>query len=56
MGGAQPLAVTMNEGVSITVEVDESRIERRIKSGYLDKKVYDKVSSKTNWDLYELSS
>ena len=41
MGGAQPLAVTMNEGVSIIVEVDESRIERRIKSGYLDKKVYD---------------
>ena len=38
MGGAQPLAVTMNEGVNITVEVDESRIERRLETGYLDLK------------------
>ncbi len=37
MGGAQPLAVTMNEGVAICVEVDQARIERRIKAGYLDK-------------------
>jgi len=36
MGGAQPLAVTMNEGVVICVEVDPTRIERRIKSRYLD--------------------
>ncbi|WP_070120419.1 urocanate hydratase [Bacillus marinisedimentorum] len=36
MGGAQPLAVTMNDGVVIAVEVDRSRIERRIKSGYCD--------------------
>lgn len=36
MGGAQPLAVTMNEGVIICVEVDLSRIERRIDSRYLD--------------------
>jgi urocanate hydratase len=36
MGGAQPLAVTMNEGVCICVEVDESRIRRRIEHGYLD--------------------
>ena len=36
MGGAQPLAVTMNEGVSITVEVDEKRIQKRIDTGYLD--------------------
>jgi urocanate hydratase len=36
MGGAQPLAVTMNEGVAIVVEVDESRIDRRIEHGYLD--------------------
>ena len=34
MGGAQPLAVTMNGGVNITVEVDKSKIERRIKTGY----------------------
>ena len=37
MGGAQPLAVTMNEGVALVVEVDPARIERRVKSGYLDR-------------------
>ncbi len=36
MGGAQPLAVTMNDGVAICVECDESRIARRIEQGYLD--------------------
>ncbi len=36
MGGAQPLAVTMNEGVAIVVEVDESRIQRRVDHRYLD--------------------
>ena len=36
MGGAQPLAVTMNGGVALCVEVDESRIRRRIEQGYLD--------------------
>ncbi len=36
MGGAQPLAVTMNGGVAICVEVDESRIKRRLDHGYLD--------------------
>jgi len=39
MGGAQPLAVTMNEGVNITIEVDEQRINKRIKTGYLDVKL-----------------
>src|SRR5213593_4068761 len=37
MGGAQPLAITMNEGVALCVEVDPARIERRIKSRYLDR-------------------
>jgi urocanate hydratase len=37
MGGAQPLAVTMNEGVALCVEVDATRIDRRLKTGYLDK-------------------
>lgn len=37
MGGAQPLAVTMNEGVAIVVEVDESRIQRRLEHAYLHK-------------------
>ena len=36
MGGAQPLAVTMNEGVNITVEIDQHRINRRLDTGYLD--------------------
>src|SRR5260370_35554772 len=36
MGGAQPLAVTMNEGVCLVAEVDRSRIERRLASRYLD--------------------
>ncbi len=37
MGGAQPLAVTMNEGVALVVEVDPERIERRAATGYLDR-------------------
>ena len=36
MGGAQPLAVTMNEGVVLIVDVDEARLARRVKHGYLD--------------------
>ncbi len=38
MGGAQPLAVTMNGGVCIAVEVDPERIERRLRTGYVDRK------------------
>jgi urocanate hydratase len=36
MGGAQPLAVTMNEGVALIVEIDENAIERRLKHGYVE--------------------
>jgi urocanate hydratase len=36
MGGAQPLAVTMNEGVGLIVEADRERIERRLRLGYVD--------------------
>ncbi|MGQ9477566.1 MAG: urocanate hydratase [Candidatus Bipolaricaulia bacterium] len=36
MGGAQPLAITMNEGVGLIVEVNPAKIERRLKTGYLD--------------------
>ena len=36
MGGAQPLAISMNEGSSITIEVDKSRIKKRLDTGYLD--------------------
>ena len=41
MGGAQPLAVTMNGGVVICVECDQSRITRRIEYGYLDEQADD---------------
>ena len=41
MGGAQPLAVTMNEGVALCVEVDPSRIERRLETRYLDERADD---------------
>ncbi len=37
MGGAQPLAATMNGAVFLGLEVDPARIERRLKSGYCDK-------------------
>jgi urocanate hydratase len=36
MGGAQPLAVTMNDGVALIVEVDRHRVRRRLETGYLD--------------------
>ncbi len=36
MGGAQPLAVTMNEGVCLAVEADQQRIQRRLDTGYCD--------------------
>jgi len=36
MGGAQPLSITMNNGVAICVEVDEHRIQRRLETRYLD--------------------
>ena len=38
MGGAQPLAVTMNGGCALCIEVDLQRIERRIATGYLDER------------------
>ena len=36
MGGAQPLSVTMNDGVILAVEVDPARIEKRVKTGYCE--------------------
>jgi urocanate hydratase len=41
MGGAQPLAVTMNEGVALVVEIDPWRAQRRLDHGYLDVVVDD---------------
>jgi urocanate hydratase len=41
MGGAQPLAITMNGGVALCVEVDPERIRRRLETGYLDEPADD---------------
>jgi urocanate hydratase len=41
MGGAQPLAITLNGGVAICVEVDPQRIDRRLEHGYLDARADD---------------
>jgi urocanate hydratase len=41
MGGAQPLAITMNEGVALIAEVEEWRIDKRIQTKYLDIKIAD---------------
>ena len=41
MGGAQPLAITMNEGVALIAEVEEWRIDKRIETKYLDEKYMD---------------
>ncbi|MGN6195228.1 MAG: urocanate hydratase [Ginsengibacter sp.] len=41
MGGAQPLSITMNDGVCLAAEVDESRIEKRLQTKYLDEKIED---------------
>ena len=41
MGGAQPLAVTMNDGLCLAVEVDPWRIQRRVETGYCDHMSHD---------------
>ncbi len=41
MGGAQPLAITMNEGVALIAEVEEWRIDKRLETRYLDYKIKD---------------
>ncbi|HYI65378.1 MAG TPA: urocanate hydratase [Candidatus Limnocylindrales bacterium] len=41
MGGAQPMAVTMNEGACLIVEVDEARAGRRLDAGYVDELTHD---------------
>ena len=52
MGGAQPLAVTMNEGACLAIEVDPARAERRHKAGYVDEvtdELDDAVSKVDKW-------
>src|SRR5690242_10011025 len=41
MGGAQPLAITMNGGVALIAEVEEWRIDKRLQTKYLDEKIVD---------------
>ena len=48
MGGAQPLAVSMAGGVSISIEIDHSRIKKRIDTGYLDKST-DSLTVAVKW-------
>jgi len=48
MGGAQPLAVTLNGGVGLFVEVDPERIERRLSLGYLDRAT-DSLDEAVRW-------
>ena len=50
MGGAQPLAITMNEGVALVAEVDPERIQRRIKTTYLDKST-ESLDQAISWAL-----
>ena len=50
MGGAQPLSVTMAGGVAICIEIDESRVQRRIKTRYLDKATKN-IDEAINWAL-----
>ncbi len=48
MGGAQPLAVTMNEGVGLLVEVDRWRAERRLACGQVDA-ITDDLEEAMTW-------
>lgn len=50
MGGAQPLAITMNGGVCLAAEIDEDRILRRLESGYLDRMTRD-MQEGIDWAL-----
>src|SRR6185312_16412743 len=50
MGGAQPLAITMNEGVCLAAEMEEWRIKKRIETRYLDKWTSD-IDEAIDWAL-----
>jgi len=50
MGGAQPLAITMNEGVCLAAEMEEWRIKKRIETRYLDKWTHD-IDEAIAWSL-----
>ncbi|MGH7680230.1 MAG: urocanate hydratase [Gemmatimonadaceae bacterium] len=48
MGGAQPLSATMNDAAFLGIEVDETRIDKRVATGYLDRKTAD-VDEALRW-------
>src|SRR5687767_9290862 len=50
MGGAQPLAITMNEGICLAAEMEEWRIKKRIETRYLDKWTHD-IDEGIQWAL-----
>jgi urocanate hydratase len=52
MGGAQPLAITMNEGVGLIVEIDPTRARRRLESGYVDEVVDNLEEAMTTVEEY----
>jgi urocanate hydratase len=51
MGGAQPLAVTMNDGVALCLDVDEERVRRRLETRYLDEVADDLTDAVRRSDL-----
>jgi urocanate hydratase len=53
MGGAQPLAITMNEGVGLIVEVDPARAQRRLEMGYVDMVVDTLEEAMTLVEVYQ---
>jgi urocanate hydratase len=52
MGGAQPLAVTMNDGVALVIEVDPHRIQRRLSTGYVDERASSLEDALTRVERY----
>ncbi len=52
MGGAQPLAITMNDGAALVVEVDETRARRRLGVGFIDELTHDLVQAITLVDRW----
>ena len=52
MGGAQPLAITMNGGVALVIEVDPARIEKRLATGYLDESTTDMAEATSRAQRY----
>src|SRR5438445_9728192 len=48
MGGAQPLAATMNEGICLAVEIDPTRVERRLATRYVDRST-GSVAEAVHW-------